>query len=102
MDLVRCISCDGYGWYEDDDSMEPSDCTWCKGVGYVYRLDDVDHPIPPEDYGKVADQLETLERERLRELGYQGQAKRPWEQEVRHGTKGGINPYDDSDDDTLD
>ncbi len=83
MDIVRCVSCDGYGWVEDDDG-QTADCDWCGGVGYVYRDDDgVDHQIPESDYGKVADTLERLEHERMRDLGYTGAAKHPREQAVR-------------------
>ena len=35
MEIVRCISCDGYGWFEEDGISE--DCDWCGGIGYVYR-----------------------------------------------------------------
>lgn len=98
MTVIRCISCEGYGWYEDDDTLQATDCTWCHGVGYVYRDEHgADHPIPSADYGKVAAQLERLEENRLREMGYTGQAKKPWEQDVRDGTQGGINPYEDGD-----
>lgn len=79
MDIVLCVSCEGYGWFEDE-----GDCDWCGGAGYVYRdAGGVDHKIPESDYGKVADVLETLETERLREMGYTGEAKKPWEQAVR-------------------
>ena len=37
MDIVRCVSCEGFGWFEDDFSGEVEDCDWCRGVGYVYR-----------------------------------------------------------------
>ncbi|MCU0512067.1 MAG: hypothetical protein MUE40_05795 [Anaerolineae bacterium] len=94
MELVRCVSCNGYGWLEDDFSGVSDDCDWCGGTGYVYRdAAGVDHKIPPADYGQVAATLERLEEERLRELGYTGQAKKPWEQDVRQGTQGGVNPY---------
>ena len=83
MDIVRCVSCDGYGWFEDDDG-EAQDCDWCGGIGYVYRAaDGLDSRIPPEDYEKVSAQLETLETQRLRDLGYTGEAKKPWEQKIR-------------------
>ena len=82
MQIVRCVSCEGYGWFEEDGQVV--DCDWCGGAGYVYRDGSgVDHKIPEADYGKVADVLETLEAERLREMGYTGEAKKPWEQEVR-------------------
>lgn len=100
MDIVRCISCEGYGWVEDEFTGAAVDCDWCAGTGYVYRdTDGVDHKIPEADYGRVADQLEELERQRLREMGYKGEARKPWEQDVRKGTKGGENPYEKSDDD---
>lgn len=94
MQPVRCISCDGYGWQEDEFSGAAVDCEWCGGVGYVYRdAQGVDQRIPPADWGKVADALERLEMERLRAIGYTGSAKKPWEQDIRQGTQGGINPY---------
>ena len=82
MQIVRCVSCDGYGWFEEfEDTIE---CDWCGGAGYVYRdANNVDRKIPEADYGKVADQLETLEAERMREMGYSGEAKKPWEQAIR-------------------
>jgi hypothetical protein len=80
--IVRCASCDGFGWLEDEGQV--TDCDWCAGVGYVYRDEQgVDYPIPEADYGAVAETLEALEAERLREMGYTGEAKRPWEQEIR-------------------
>ena len=83
MEIVRCISCEGYGWFEEDDGST-SDCDWCGGAGYVYRdSGGVDHPIPTADYGRVAATLEQLEIQRLRELGYTGQPKKPWEQAIR-------------------
>jgi len=86
MTIIRCVSCDGYGWFEDMFTGEVEDCEWCNGVGYVYRdAKDVDHHIPEADYGKVAAQLEQLETERMRDLGYQGEAKKPWEQAIRQG-----------------
>lgn len=92
MDIARCISCDGYGWHQDEEG-QTTDCDWCGGIGYVYRSSDgVDSRIPPADYGRVADQLEQLDQQRLRELGYRGAAKRPWEQDIRKGTKGGQKP----------
>lgn len=97
MEIVRCISCDGYGWHEDDFTGEISDCGWCAGIGYVYRdAQGVDHKIPAADLRKaaIAARLEELEQERLREMGYQGEARKPWEQDVRKGTQGGVNPYD--------
>ncbi len=83
MKIMRCPSCGGYAWLEDDDGSIV-DCDWCGGVGYIYRdANQVDHRIPEADYGQVADVLEKLEVERLRELGYSGTAKKPWEQAVR-------------------
>jgi hypothetical protein len=85
MNIVRCVSCDGYGWITDEFDGSTQDCDWCKGVGYVYRGEDgIDHTIPAEDYGKLADTLEKLEVERMRDLGYKGEAKHPSEQEIRH------------------
>jgi hypothetical protein len=75
-EIVRCPSCDGYAWVEAEDGTA-EDCDWCGGVGYVYReADDVQRRIPEADYGRVAAALERLEIERLREIGYTGQAKR--------------------------
>lgn len=97
--IVRCISCDGFGWFEDDFTGEVEDCNWCKGVGYVYRDDDnKDTPIPKADFAQVANELERLEAERMHEMGYQGQAKKPWQQDIRKDTKLGQNPYRDRDD----
>ena len=99
MKIVRCISCDGFGWFEDDFTGQVEDCDWCAGVGYVYRADDeTDSPIPKTDFETLAEELEQLEVERLRELGYQGQAKKPWQQEIRKGKTLGTNPYDSLDD----
>ncbi len=90
MKIVRCPSCDGYGWFEGADE----DCDWCAGAGYVYRsAAGSDSPIPPQEYPQVADKLEELEQERLREMGYQGSAKKPWRQQVRKGSRLGRNPY---------
>ncbi len=84
MRIVRCVSCEGYGWFENEEDSGTVDCDWCGGAGYVYRDErDIDHKIPEVDYGKVADTLEKLEIERLREMGYTGEAKKPWEQAVR-------------------
>lgn len=75
MNIIECISCDGYGWYEDDDD-QIEDCAWCGGIGYTYRDEaGVDHRIPQSDYEKMASVLEQLEAERLRRLGYTGKAK---------------------------
>lgn len=82
--IARCPSCDGYGWIADDFTAEQADCDWCAGAGYVYRdTAGVDRPIPASDYGAVADQLEQLERERMREIGYTGEAKRMADQAIR-------------------
>lgn len=100
MKIVRCISCDGFGWLTDDFTGEAEDCDWCGGTGYVYRDESgVDRRIPASDYEKVSDRLEELEAQRLREMGYQGEAKKPWDQDIRRGTKGGINPYEQDQDD---
>lgn len=99
MEIVRCVSCEGYGWFEDELTGEAVDCEWCGGVGYVYRDEGgVDHRIPPADYGRVAARLESLETERMREMGYKGEAKKPWEQAIRRGTKLGENPSQGDDD----
>jgi len=98
MNIVRCPSCDGYGWDEDDFTGEAEDCAWCAGIGYVYRdTSQVDHKIPLDDLKKtdISQKLESLENERMREIGYSGEAKKPWQQDIRKGTQGGINPYDE-------
>jgi hypothetical protein len=83
VNIVCCISCEGYGWFEDEDGAA-QDCDWCKGIGYTYRdAQNIDHPIPAADYARAAETLERLEVERLRDLGYTGEAKRPWEQKIR-------------------
>ena len=82
INIVRCASCDGYGWLEDDGVVQ--DCDWCGGVGYVYRdASGADRRIPESDFEQVSARLEALEVDRLRELGYSGEAKKPWEQAVR-------------------
>lgn len=85
-EISRCPSCDGYGWVDGDwGSDDPQDCDWCAGIGYVYILPSGAHqPIPPADYGKVAYQLEALDHQRMREIGYTGEAKPPWEQAIRN------------------
>jgi hypothetical protein len=89
MQIVRCVSCDGYAWVEDEDTGAAVDCDWCGGAGYVYRGEDgIDRKIPEADYGRVADTLERLEVERLREIGYTGTAKKPWQQAIRGGDTG--------------
>lgn len=96
--IIRCVSCDGFGWFEDDFSGGTEDCDWCAGAGYVYRDGDGrDSPIPPADYAAAADELERLELERLREMGYQGGARKPWQQAIRKDTTLGRNPYQDED-----
>lgn len=75
--LVRCPSCDGYGWFAEESTQDRAqDCSWCGGLGYVERDErGVDRPIPPNEYPKLAVALEQLDEERLRELGYSGVAK---------------------------
>lgn len=83
MEIKRCPSCNGYAWIEDDDGAAV-DCDWCAGVGYIYRdAKGIDQRIPEQDYGKVADVLEKLEIERMRDIGYTGEAKKPWQQAIR-------------------
>jgi len=91
--IIRCASCDGFGWFEDEYDGEGVDCDWCAGVGYVYRRGGRDAAIPKADFEAVADALERLEHERLSELGYLGAAKKPWQQEIRKDTQLGRNPY---------
>jgi hypothetical protein len=88
MQIVRCPSCDGFGWLEGDDEGDQIACRWCVGAGYAYQDErGVLHVIPQADYAQVADTLEVLERERLREYGYTGEAKKPWEQDIRGENK---------------
>jgi hypothetical protein len=97
--IIRCISCDGFGWFEDDFTGDVQECDWCGGVGYVYKNENETHThIPKTDFETVADELERLEIERLHQLGYQGQAKKPWQQDIRKNTNLGQNPYDEPDD----
>ena len=93
--IERCASCDGFGWNEDEFLGAVEDCDWCAGVGYVYR-DGAgrDRPIPKADFNEVADELENLELLRLREMGYQGSAKKPWQQTIRKDTSLGEDPYE--------
>ncbi len=85
--IVRCPSCDGYGWV-DDEETGAADCDWCGGVGYTYRDEHgINRPIPASDFTAVAEELERLEAQRLRELGYTGQAKKPWEQAIRRSRR---------------
>ncbi len=82
--VVRCAACDGYGWVDDEDEGGEIECRWCTGIGYVYRDErGVSRRIPQSDYAALADTLERLEIERMREIGYTGTSKKPWEQEVR-------------------
>jgi hypothetical protein len=85
MEIMRCVSCDGYGWVTDEESPDQAqDCGWCRGVGYVYRgADGIDRPIPAADLPRLALELETLEHQRLREMGYTGEAKHPSQQGIR-------------------
>lgn len=93
--IVRCPSCDGYGWMTDDFTGEAGDCDWCRGTGYVYRdADGVDRPIPEADYGRVSNILETLDHDRLHEMGYSGTALHPDEQPIRRAGE-----HDDADSD---
>ena len=95
--IVRCPSCDGYGWFESEPGIG-EDCDWCAGAGYVYRDESKrDSPIPPRDYAQVAAELERLEQARLQALGYQGEARQPWRQSIRQGTRLGHDPYADDD-----
>jgi hypothetical protein len=84
IEIVRCISCDGFGWSEDDDG-QAEDCGWCGGIGYVYREGGRDRRIPPAELAALSERLEQLETDRMREIGYTGQAKKPWEQAIREG-----------------
>ena len=94
MKIARCASCDGFGWFEDEFSGETEDCDWCAGLGYVYRdAEGRDLRIPKSDFEQLAEELEDLEVERLRELGYSGEAKKPWQQRIRKDSKLGRDPY---------
>jgi hypothetical protein len=96
--IERCPSCDGFGWSEDEFTGETEDCAWCAGIGYIYRdATGNDQTIPEADLQKeeIAKELEALETARMREMGYSGEAKKPWKQDVRKGTKGGTNPYEE-------
>ena len=75
--LVRCPSCDGYGWFAEESQQDRTeDCSWCGGIGYVQRdAGGVDRPIPSCRYAEVATELEQLDEARLRELGYSGAPK---------------------------
>jgi hypothetical protein len=99
MQIVRCVSCDGYGWEIDDFTGDAVDCSWCDGTGYLYRDSaGVDHRIPATDYGKVQAQLERLEQDRLREMGYSGTARHPDEQPIRRSNTA-LEDADSSDND---
>lgn len=88
--IIRCVECDGYGWIDDEDGST-ADCAWCAGIGYVYRAaSGVDRPIPAADLAALTEALEQLEAERLRELGYTGGAKKPWEQQIRRDRNDGL------------
>ncbi len=91
--IARCASCEGFGWFEAEETSESAECDWCAGAGYVYQLAGRDAIIPKADYAAIAEELEALELQRLRELGYQGQAKKPWQQEIRKDTRLGSDPY---------
>lgn len=94
--IVRCVSCDGYGWEIDDFSGDAVDCSWCGGTGYLYRDDQgIDRRIPEADYGRVQEQLEQLEQLRLREMGYSGTARHPDEQPIRRQDSSENGPGDD-------
>src|SRR5690606_26726795 len=80
--IVQCVSCDGYGWI--DDEGKAVDCDWCAGIGYVYRNErGLVRRIPTADLPYVSEELEALEAQRLRQLGYTGEARKPWEQAIR-------------------
>jgi hypothetical protein len=70
----------------DDEDEDPSliECRWCGGIGYVYRdPQGIDRRIPESEYEQHAEEFEWLEVQRLREIGYTGTAKKPWEQAIR-------------------
>lgn len=80
--IVTCPSCEGFGWFEDEGVVQ--DCDWCDGIGYIFRdANGIDSHIPPAEYAAVSDTLERLEAERMRAMGYTGEAKKPWEQAIR-------------------
>lgn len=98
MKIIRCPSCEGYGWVEDEFSGESEDCNWCDGIGYVYHDDNgIDRKITQDELKnpEISTKLEALEIERMHEMGYSGEAKKPWQQDIRKGTQGGVNPYED-------
>jgi hypothetical protein len=100
MQIVRCISCDGYGWFREEYEDEAEECDWCGGIGYVFRdASGIDQRILPEQLvdPSISALLEQMETERMQQMGYRGEARKPWEQRIRQGTRGGINPYQDSD-----
>ncbi len=82
MEIVRCVSCDGYGWLEENGMVE--ECDWCGSIGYVFRdAQRIDHQITEPNDPVIAEKLESLERQRMRELGYTGEARHPAEQQIR-------------------
>jgi hypothetical protein len=85
MQIVRCAACDGYGWIADEDQGGTEvECGWCGGIGYASRGEDgIDRAIPTAEWGRYAADFERLERERLREIGYTGDAKHPRDQAIR-------------------
>ncbi|MEO0561234.1 MAG: hypothetical protein AAF125_03925 [Chloroflexota bacterium] len=98
-EIILCPSCDGHGWTTDAFTADKEACGWCNTGGYVYaEAGGVQRAIPDADYPALAPQLEVLEAARMREMGYTGEAKPPWEQKIREGTRGGVHP-DERDDD---
>lgn len=83
IEIIRCPSCEGYGWAEDALEGTAGECDWCAGIGYVARENDLDRALRPDEAEDpaIAARLEQLEAERLRGLGYTGQASKPWERE---------------------
>ena len=74
--LAPCPSCEGYGWFESELDGSVADCDWCQGCGYVYRdAQGVDRAIPPEEYSRVAAELERLEAERSAQAGVYGECE---------------------------
>ncbi|MBL8133602.1 MAG: hypothetical protein JNL42_17195 [Anaerolineae bacterium] len=89
---ARCAACDGYGWVEQDadDAMgvaegdAGSECAWCGGIGYVLQDErGVSRRIPEDQLAAHSETLERLELERLRQIGYSGEARKPWQQQIR-------------------
>ncbi|MBK8027737.1 MAG: hypothetical protein IPK19_41740 [Chloroflexi bacterium] len=90
--IARCAVCDGYGWIEadpdaigdPDDESDGSECMWCGGIGYVFQNErGVSRRIPSDLLAIHSETLEQLELARLREIGYSGEAKKPWQQQIR-------------------